>query len=94
MGAELSLVQPFRQLPAQAPFALWGIKMIAAMERLAGKWRSALAGNHKHQAKPLRASISTFPRVSFCSVRLSKPVIGGGDRLKGSFGAPAFWGMN
>ena len=57
MGAELRLVQPFGQLPPQPSFPLGGIEMIAAMERVAGKGRGALAGNHQHQAKALQAAV-------------------------------------
>src|SRR5687768_17029390 len=56
MGTKLRFVQPFGQLPAQAPFPFGSIKMIPAMEGVAGKRRGALAGNDQNEAVALHAA--------------------------------------
>ena len=67
MGTKWCLVQPFGQLPAQAPFAFGRIKMIPAMECVAAERRCALACNDKHQTIPFHAAVGnkieeTHPR--------------------------------
>src|SRR5262245_44124385 len=47
--AEFRLVQPFRQMAAQATFALRGRETFGAMQRVARERRRALAGDDEHQ---------------------------------------------
>ena len=57
MDTKWRFVQPFGQLPPQAPFAFRGIKMIPAMECVAAERRCALACNYKYQTKSLLAAV-------------------------------------
>src|SRR4029079_16837165 len=53
MLAELAFMEPVRHQTAQSALALGRWKMTGTMQRVAGEGRSALAGDHQHQAQAM-----------------------------------------